>query len=158
MQLHLKLLTVLAALASAAAYTPRAPPPVARSRGRPGAATMCALEPTAQGRVVPTAPQIAQPPPPPEPWLPPPAAPSSGAPSKPEGAIMRDSQMEELLTELKLNSRQPKTLPTRGVFATRALDLRQIKCIGYDMDYTLIDYKMVLWEERAYHYSKEHLR
>ena len=119
---------------------------------------MCALEPTAQGRVVPTAPQIAQPPPPPEPWLPPPAAPSSGAPSKPDGAIMRDSQMEELLTELKLNSRQPKTLPTRGVFATRALDLRQIKCIGYDMDYTLIDYKMVLWEERAYHYSKEHLR
>ena len=159
MKLHVKLLTVLAFLASAAAYTPRAPPPVARSRGRPGAATMCALEPTAQGRVVPTAaPQIAQPPPPPEPWLPPPAAPSSGAPSKPDGAIMRDSQMEELLTELKLNSRQPKTLPTRGVFATRALDLRQIKCIGYDMDYTLIDYKMVLWEERAYHYSKEHLR
>jgi len=30
--------------------------------------------------------------------------------------------------------------------------------IGYDMDYTLIDYKMVLMEERVYHYSKEFLR
>ena len=37
------------------------------------------------------------------------------------------------------------------------LDLREIEAIGYDMDYTLIDYKMVLLEERVYHYSKEHL-
>lgn len=45
--------------------------------------------------------------------------------------------------------------PVRGVFCTRSLDLNQIKVIGYDMDYTLVDYKMELWEERAYYYSKE---
>ena len=51
----------------------------------------------------------------------------------------------------------PASLPQRGVFCTRELDLRGIKGIGYDMDYTLIDYKMVLLEERVYHYSKEYL-
>ena len=29
------------------------------------------------------------------------------------------------------------------------------KVIGYDMDYTLIDYNMIHIEERVYHYSKE---
>ena len=86
-----------------------------RSRGRPGAAaTVRARAATARAASSRARTARAQPPPPPEPWLPPPAAPSSGAPSKAEGAIMRDSQMEELLTELKLNSRQPKTLPTRS--------------------------------------------
>ena len=50
------------------------------------------------------------------------------------------------------------TVSPRGVFCTRSLDMEAIKCIGYDMDYTLIDYQMEVWEERAYHYSKEHLR
>ena len=71
---------------------------------------------------------------------------------------LRESQMEALLSELRLQSRAPKVAPARGVFATRSLDMRGIECIGYDMDYTLIDYKMALWEERAYHYSLEHLR
>ena len=52
----------------------------------------------------------------------------------------------------------PLFTPPRGVFCTRSLDLKDIKCIGYDMDYTLIDYKMEVWEARAYHYSKEELR
>ena len=52
----------------------------------------------------------------------------------------------------------PAMLPQRGVLCTRALDMREIDAIGYDMDYTLIDYKMVLLEERVYHYSKEHPR
>ena len=43
---------------------------------------------------------------------------------------------------------------TRGVFANRTLNLRSVQAIGYDMDYTLIDYKMELVEERVYHYSK----
>ena len=36
----------------------------------------------------------------------------------------------------------PASVPPRGVFCTRSLDMSAIKCIGYDMDYTLIDYKM----------------
>eukprot|EP00965_Chrysotila_dentata_P260083 6213777-Pleurochrysis_carterae.AAC.1 len=37
---------------------------------------------------------------------------------------------------------EPSSVPPRGVFCTSSLDLTKIKCIGYDMDYTLIDYKM----------------
>lgn len=59
---------------------------------------------------------------------------------------------------LGLRAVRPEFLPQRGVFCTRELDMREIKVIGYDMDYTLIDYKMVLMEERVYHYSKEFLR
>jgi HAD superfamily 5'-nucleotidase-like hydrolase len=42
----------------------------------------------------------------------------------------------------------------RGVFCNRTLNLRSIRAIGYDMDYTLIHYKVEAWERRAY----EHLR
>lgn len=45
-----------------------------------------------------------------------------------------------------------------GIFCTRSLNLANVKCVGYDMDYTLIDYKFEVWEARAYHYCKEHLR
>jgi len=38
----------------------------------------------------------------------------------------------------------------RRVFANRTLNLRAIKAIGCDMDYTLIHYHHVLWESRAY--------
>ena len=37
--------------------------------------------------------------------------------------------------------------PPRGVFCTRTLDLREVKVIGYDMDYTLIDYRCVRGRE-----------
>lgn len=43
---------------------------------------------------------------------------------------------------------------TRGLFCNRTLNLRAIRAVGYDMDYTLIHYRMEAWEERAY----EHLR
>ena len=62
------------------------------------------------------------------------------------------------MTDLGLRAERPTSLPQRGVFCTRTLDMRGIKGIGYDMDYTLIDYKMILLEERVYHYSKEFLR
>lgn len=42
----------------------------------------------------------------------------------------------------------------RGIYCNRTLNLRSIKAIGYDMDYTLIHYQVVAWERRAY----EHLR
>lgn len=42
----------------------------------------------------------------------------------------------------------------RGIFCNRTLNLRAIKAIGYDMDYTLIHYRIEEWERRAY----EHVR
>lgn len=51
---------------------------------------------------------------------------------------------------------QRVTLPPRErrVFANRTLNLRAIKAIGFDMDYTLIHYRVQAWEQRAY----EHIR
>ena len=73
---------------------------------------------------------------------------------------LRDDEADVgvLMAGFGLSADRPASLPQRGVFCTRELDLRGIKGIGYDMDYTLIDYKMVLLEERVYHYSKEFLR
>jgi HAD superfamily 5'-nucleotidase-like hydrolase len=42
----------------------------------------------------------------------------------------------------------------RGIYCNRTLNLRSIRAIGYDMDYTLIHYRVDAWERRAY----EHLR
>ncbi|NJR42178.1 MAG: hypothetical protein HC767_05480, partial [Akkermansiaceae bacterium] len=33
-----------------------------------------------------------------------------------------------------------QTHPTREIFCNRTLNLRAIRAVGYDMDYTLIDY------------------
>ena len=49
------------------------------------------------------------------------------------------------------------TDPARGIYTNRTLNLRSIKAIGYDMDYTLIHYHADAWEERAYAYIKERL-
>lgn len=46
---------------------------------------------------------------------------------------------------------------TRGIFCNRTLNMRRIKAIGYDMDYTIIHYRMEVWEERAYAMLKERL-
>jgi 5'-nucleotidase len=49
--------------------------------------------------------------------------------------------------------------PTRMLACNRTLNMRAIKAVGYDMDYTLIDYHVEQWEERAYeHVRKELLR
>lgn len=42
----------------------------------------------------------------------------------------------------------------RGLFCNRTLNLRKIRAIGYDMDYTLVHYHVALWEERAHAYVK----
>jgi 5'-nucleotidase len=47
--------------------------------------------------------------------------------------------------------------PARGIFCNRTLNLRSLRAIGYDMDYTLIHYHVRKWEERAYNYIKEKL-
>ncbi len=51
-------------------------------------------------------------------------------------------------------TRQP---PDRGIFCNRTLNMRAIRAIGYDMDYTLIHYRADEWERRAYTYLKEKL-
>lgn len=47
-----------------------------------------------------------------------------------------------------------KAPPERGIFCNRTLNLRSIRAVGYDMDYTLIHYRPEIWERAAY----EHLR
>jgi len=42
----------------------------------------------------------------------------------------------------------------REIYCNRTLNLRSIKAIGYDLDYTLIHYNIDAWEERAYAYVK----
>lgn len=43
----------------------------------------------------------------------------------------------------------------RKIYCNRTLNMRSIRAIGYDMDYTLIHYKVEEWERRAYEYLKE---
>lgn len=45
----------------------------------------------------------------------------------------------------------------RGIFCNRTLNLRSIRAIGYDMDYTLVHYEVERWEERAYQHIKRKL-
>ena len=45
---------------------------------------------------------------------------------------------------------QPEIPFARRIFANRTLNLRSIRAIGYDMDYTLVHYRFRTWEERAY--------
>ncbi len=46
---------------------------------------------------------------------------------------------------------------TRQIFCNRTLNLRAIKAIGYDMDYTLIHYHVDVWEKRAYEHVRDRL-
>ena len=45
--------------------------------------------------------------------------------------------------------------PERGVYCNRTLNLRGISAIGYDMDYTLVHYKVEVWEEHAFEDAKQ---
>lgn len=45
----------------------------------------------------------------------------------------------------------------RGIFCNRTLNMRSIKAIGYDMDYTLIHYRVEEWERQAYEHIKQRL-
>jgi HAD superfamily 5'-nucleotidase-like hydrolase len=47
--------------------------------------------------------------------------------------------------------------PGRGVYCNRTLNLRSIRAIGYDMDYTLIHYHVAEWERRAYEHMRDRL-
>jgi HAD superfamily 5'-nucleotidase-like hydrolase len=45
----------------------------------------------------------------------------------------------------------------REIFCNRTLNLRSIRAIGYDMDYTLVHYRTEEWERRAYEYMQRKL-
>src|SRR3982751_3114313 len=47
--------------------------------------------------------------------------------------------------------------PERGIFCNRTLNMRAIKAIGYDMDYTLVHYRVDAWEQRAYDSIRDQL-
>ena len=51
----------------------------------------------------------------------------------------------------------PPVPPGRGIYSNRTLNLRSIRAIGYDMDYTLIHYNVEEWERRAYEIMREKL-
>lgn len=46
----------------------------------------------------------------------------------------------------------------RGLYCNRTLNLRSVRAIGYDMDYTLIHYRVDAWEGRAYAHVQQMLR
>ena len=51
----------------------------------------------------------------------------------------------------------PAVPPERRVFCNRTLNLRSVRTIGYDMDYTLVHYDVEEWERGAFDHVKEHL-
>ncbi|MEM8706599.1 MAG: HAD-IG family 5'-nucleotidase [Actinomycetota bacterium] len=48
--------------------------------------------------------------------------------------------------------------PERGLFSNRTLNLRGVRAIGYDMDYTLIHYHVDEWERAAFEHARLRLR
>ena len=47
--------------------------------------------------------------------------------------------------------------PERRVFCNRTLNMRSIRAVGFDMDYTLVHYDVHAWEARAYAHVQKHL-
>ena len=47
--------------------------------------------------------------------------------------------------------------PERGLFCNRTLNLRGVRAIGYDMDYTLIHYRVDEWERAAFTHACDFL-
>ena len=48
-------------------------------------------------------------------------------------------------------------LPARRVFCNRTLNMRSIRAVGFDMDYTLVHYDVREWEARAYAHVQQKL-
>ena len=51
----------------------------------------------------------------------------------------------------------PPPPPERRVFCNRTLNMRSIRAVGFDMDYTLVHYDERAWEARAYAHVQQHL-
>jgi FMN phosphatase YigB (HAD superfamily) len=57
----------------------------------------------------------------------------------------------------ELSSLVVDPLHERSIFANRTLNMRSIRAVGYDMDYTLIHYDVKQWEQTAYEQLKGRL-
>ncbi len=51
----------------------------------------------------------------------------------------------------------PSVAPERRVWCNRTLNLRSIRAVGYDMDYTLVHYRTEEWERAAFQHALEPL-
>ena len=51
----------------------------------------------------------------------------------------------------------PLPPPGRGIYCNRTLNLRSVRAIGYDMDYTLVDYRVDAFEQMVYAQARERL-
>jgi HAD superfamily 5'-nucleotidase-like hydrolase len=67
------------------------------------------------------------------------------------------SAKPESLPESRAAAPPSIALHERGVFCNRTLNLRPIRAIGYDMDYTLVHYREDEWERRAYEHTRRKL-
>ena len=56
-----------------------------------------------------------------------------------------------------LNPTLPEAPRDRGIFCNRTLNLRSVRAIGYDMDYTLVDYRVDAFERMVYAQARERL-
>jgi HAD superfamily 5'-nucleotidase-like hydrolase len=56
-----------------------------------------------------------------------------------------------------MTAHRPGPPPERGIFCNRTLNLRAIRAVGYDMDYTLVHYHVDAWERRAYEHMRDAL-
>ncbi len=66
-----------------------------------------------------------------------------------ESPLLGDAPAEPRHASVMQRSPEPPS-KGRGVFCNRTLNMRSIRAIGYDMDYTLVDYHVEVWERRAY--------
>jgi len=55
------------------------------------------------------------------------------------------------------NAKAERVGPERRIFCNRTLNLRSIKAVGYDMDYTLIHYRVEKWERRSFSHMRRKL-
>ncbi len=67
--------------------------------------------------------------------------------------------LEQAIALERIPSPAPATSmpPERGVFCNRTLNLRSVRAVGYDMDYTLIHYHVDAWEHCAYRHLRDRL-
>lgn len=56
-----------------------------------------------------------------------------------------------------LNPELPEVPRGRGIFCNRTLNMRSVKAIGYDMDYTLVDYRVDAFERMVYAQARQRL-
>ncbi len=56
-----------------------------------------------------------------------------------------------------LKDPSPPPPPERRIYANRTLNLRAIKAVGFDMDYTLVHYRVAEWERQAFERARRGL-